>query len=448
MNFPPSEITPLGPVTPASGPLPVAGGSEAPAGGAAAAKAPLIPLPDASPGPAAAAPQTTVELSSGIKEALANLADRLNAQNQIIENLPLPVAAAVRQAFAQFPAKAADPASLPGMAELLHSQKAAAAALANLAEELTTAARLASLLSAGAAGAALARLAAYLGPAGLAAAWQELEAAFGAQAGAPSGPPSGPASQPLSEPDPASRSPSPASLLDRLLDAAGLTGPEREALPRELACLFALEDLTDAQEAQEAMAAAKSAQPEANAEKTAEAMGAAEKAERPPLVAAPTTNAAAAAILKAAAAAKWRDLLPPGDLARAAETVRHLAREAARPASQPFAETGPGNMVLAFTVLFSPDGGPPRPAHFHVYRQAEQDRQGKRQPGETWLRVLVHTENIGLVESVFHLYGERNLDIKVLFPADDAAAAFAEHLPDIRKAVAGHFEAAFFVRST
>ena len=51
------------------------------------------------------------------------------------------------------------------------------------------------------------------------------------------------------------------------------------------------------------------------------------------------------------------------------------------------------------------------------------------------MRVSVDTQNIGIVDSVFRLYEENKLDLRVIFPDTEAISEFKQSLPDIRKSI-------------
>lgn len=116
-----------------------------------------------------------------------------------------------------------------------------------------------------------------------------------------------------------------------------------------------------------------------------------------------------------------------------AAAIRELAESVPKPGNV-LVERQERHNVLSFTVpLYFGDGQAAYPAHIHVYHQQEED---KKNPGqrvaETWLRVCLETENIGTVETAFHLYDGENLDVKVRFADKEAAAGFSDSVADVK----------------
>lgn len=116
-----------------------------------------------------------------------------------------------------------------------------------------------------------------------------------------------------------------------------------------------------------------------------------------------------------------------------AAVIRELA-ESVPKAGNMLVERQERHNVLSFTVpLYFGDGQAAYPAHIHVYHQQEED---KKNPGqrvaETWLRVCLETENIGTVETAFHLYDGETLDVKVRFADEEAAAGFNDSVADVK----------------
>ena len=91
--------------------------------------------------------------------------------------------------------------------------------------------------------------------------------------------------------------------------------------------------------------------------------------------------------------------------------------------------------VLTFSVPLQVAPGVHYPAHIHIYHQEKEETNSQlsERQFETWLRVYVDTENIGMVDSVFRLYGENKLDVRVTFPSTVAADEFSQVLADIKK---------------
>lgn len=122
------------------------------------------------------------------------------------------------------------------------------------------------------------------------------------------------------------------------------------------------------------------------------------------------------------------------DIKAAAKAMRQLAETMTKTGGV-LAERQTGHSVLSFSVpLYFGDGQSAYPAHIHVYYQKEDD---KKNPGqqviETWLRICLETENIGMVETAFRLYDGQNLDVKVKFNDYEAADCFADSIPAIKQ---------------
>lgn len=140
-------------------------------------------------------------------------------------------------------------------------------------------------------------------------------------------------------------------------------------------------------------------------------------------------------LFKALEAGQWREL-PPAAQEKAAETVRQLAQALQRPVVWE-AETAPKHSLLTFTsTLLAQPQGPPQAMYWHVYHQLQEDAQG-RPTGEfeTWLRVCLETEHLGLVEAVFRHYDGQALDVRLRFEGEAGAAAFRDLLPEVRQSV-------------
>jgi len=90
--------------------------------------------------------------------------------------------------------------------------------------------------------------------------------------------------------------------------------------------------------------------------------------------------------------------------------------------------------TLAFSIPLQVAEGVYYPAHIHIYQeQKNSSNELAQRQFETWLRICVDTENIGTVDSIFRLYGDNKLDVRVVFPSSVAASQFSEQLPALRK---------------
>ncbi|GMA97585.1 hypothetical protein [Pelosinus sp. IPA-1] len=91
---------------------------------------------------------------------------------------------------------------------------------------------------------------------------------------------------------------------------------------------------------------------------------------------------------------------------------------------------------LSFSLPLYFADGTRYPAHIHIYQQEkENSNQVTKKQFETWMRVSLDTENIGIVDSVFRLYEENKLDLRVIFPDSPAVSEFTQTLPEIRKSI-------------
>lgn len=90
--------------------------------------------------------------------------------------------------------------------------------------------------------------------------------------------------------------------------------------------------------------------------------------------------------------------------------------------------------ALSFTLpLYFETNPQPYPAYIHIYHE-QKDNPGKDNAGfnETWLRICLETENIGVVDLTFRLYQESLVNVIVAFASANAANIFEEYIPDIK----------------
>ncbi|BBB91488.1 MAG TPA: hypothetical protein PKA28_15875 [Methylomusa anaerophila] len=125
----------------------------------------------------------------------------------------------------------------------------------------------------------------------------------------------------------------------------------------------------------------------------------------------------------------------PWELKQAAAAVRELAETFQRPVDFT-SERHAGSSVFSFNMPLYFGDGQAYPAYIHIYQQHEKENQaGVRQQAETWLRICLHTDHIGPVDSFYRLYDGHHLDVRVRFNDFDAANEFSHCLADIRKAL-------------
>lgn len=139
-------------------------------------------------------------------------------------------------------------------------------------------------------------------------------------------------------------------------------------------------------------------------------------------------------LLKTAGAEQWQKT-DPENLQRSAATVKELAHSLYKSIAGD-TERQTDHKILSFSMPFYFTDGTSYPTHIHIYHQEKENSNpmAKRQ-FETWMRVSVDTQNIGVVDSVFRLYEENKLDLRVIFPDTEAIQEFKQTLPEIRKSI-------------
>lgn len=139
-------------------------------------------------------------------------------------------------------------------------------------------------------------------------------------------------------------------------------------------------------------------------------------------------------LLKAAEGEPWLNS-DPQILQKSAATIKELAQSMYKSLAGE-TERQIDHKTLSFSVPLYFADGTSYPTHIHIYQQEKENgSQAARKQFETWLRVSVDTQNIGLVDSVFRLYEENKLDLRVIFPDSDAISEFTQSLPEIRKSI-------------
>ncbi|MDR7865426.1 MAG: flagellar hook-length control protein FliK [Sporomusaceae bacterium] len=127
--------------------------------------------------------------------------------------------------------------------------------------------------------------------------------------------------------------------------------------------------------------------------------------------------------------------MPTETLEQASRTLREMAG-AINSSKQSAADTPGGQKVLVITMpVFFADGRA-YPAYIHISRDREQADNPAAPVRETWLRMCVATDNLGVVDMVFHLRGEQQLSIRVTFSNREAGEEFRGVLPELRGALA------------
>jgi len=109
--------------------------------------------------------------------------------------------------------------------------------------------------------------------------------------------------------------------------------------------------------------------------------------------------------------------------------------EASPPAAT--ADSSAGHDVFTAVLPLCLGEGRVYPAYIHVARDRESaGARREDEERETWMRVCLATDNIGVVDTVFHLRGRRQLAIRVGFTDREAADELRRHLPEIRARLA------------
>ena len=137
-------------------------------------------------------------------------------------------------------------------------------------------------------------------------------------------------------------------------------------------------------------------------------------------------------MLKTLGAEQWQNI-ESHDLQKSAAVVKELAQSIYKLTGM-VGEKLAEHSTLSFSIPLQVAEGIYYPAHIHIYHeQKDNSTQPTEREFETWLRVCVDTENIGLVDSVFRLFGDNKLDVRVNLPNMSAANKFAQNLPEVRK---------------
>ena len=139
-------------------------------------------------------------------------------------------------------------------------------------------------------------------------------------------------------------------------------------------------------------------------------------------------------LLKSLGTEQWQDI-EPQNLQKSASVIKELAQSIYKSTGLT-GEKQAEHSVLSFSIPLHVAEGIYYPAHIHIYhQQKDNSSQPAERQFETWLRICVDTENIGMVDSVFRLYGDNKLDVRVNFSATSAATQFAQDLPNIKKSL-------------
>lgn len=133
-----------------------------------------------------------------------------------------------------------------------------------------------------------------------------------------------------------------------------------------------------------------------------------------------------------AASRQWLQL-PLDSLREAGQNLRDMNTVIPKHADMPpDASPARSSFNLAVPLYFGEEKRA-YPAYIHIF----QDRENASQTAdgstpETWLRLCLSTENVGVVDMVFHVYGQNQLNIRINFSDTATADRFKVHVDDIR----------------
>lgn len=140
------------------------------------------------------------------------------------------------------------------------------------------------------------------------------------------------------------------------------------------------------------------------------------------------------ALLKAVGTDQWNNT-EYQNLQKSAGIVKELVQSMYKSTASETAKQV-DHSVLSFSVPLYFADGTNYPAHIHIYHQEKNsDNIVVKRNFETWMRVSMDTQNIGVVDSVFRLYDDDKLDVRVIFPDSPAVSEFTQSIPDIRKSI-------------
>lgn len=140
------------------------------------------------------------------------------------------------------------------------------------------------------------------------------------------------------------------------------------------------------------------------------------------------------ALLKMVELDQWK-AMDRNERAKAGAVLKRLAQLFAKEAV-PQGENLNTHTVLSYSLpLYFGDHPTPYPAYIHIYHQREQEDR-EQSEYETWLRIALDTENIGVVDTSFRLYDGEKVDVRVGLGDYQAVQSFTQSVPDIRTALA------------
>jgi hypothetical protein len=131
-----------------------------------------------------------------------------------------------------------------------------------------------------------------------------------------------------------------------------------------------------------------------------------------------------------AASRQWLEL-PATALRQAGQTLKDMNTIIPKQFDQPPDSSSKMSLNLAVPLYFGEEKKA-YPAYIHIFQDQEKTRQANSgfMP-ETWLRLCLSTENVGVVDMVFHVYGQNQLNIRINFSDIPTADRFKTHMNDI-----------------
>lgn len=120
---------------------------------------------------------------------------------------------------------------------------------------------------------------------------------------------------------------------------------------------------------------------------------------------------------------------------QALDAVKELAQTLYKPAALQ-TEKLPDHSTVAFSMPLYVGDGQYYPAHIHLYYQHQQQGGGgaaRQNRYETWLRISLETKHVGTVDTVFRVYDEDKVDVRVGFSDSEAMQEFGQGVADLRK---------------
>lgn len=136
--------------------------------------------------------------------------------------------------------------------------------------------------------------------------------------------------------------------------------------------------------------------------------------------------------IKLAAVRQWLKL----DTPTLQSTVRGLATitSAFQQTVETSGEAAPTHHSLTMALpLYIGEPGKLYPTYIHVFQEEDESGTSGLLTRETWLRLCLGTENIGVVDMIFHLHDSKQLSVRLAFSDPSIAASFKGFLPEIKE---------------